>query len=289
MAWLIDPRKWDDPWYRSLPSDAREVFSFCLFGNVRTSIPGLVKGVSVVALSDGLAFTVEQTEHALNRALMPDDAGKAHLYFDATARVIRVPNAPKYNKCTNPNQLVGWFRAWRDVPECALKAAHLETVPAGVNLANAEMLRAWNRTFGPVIAARQNGVALSSYADLDSPRHHPQLTLQGFGKASESLPLSERESGSGSGSGSKALASLSEASPDSGNSRRRGNLTVVKESGGQHGASGSDGGVGPRENPDGAGGRPGGPTNGGAGGRGTGGAPAGGAPKARRKLPPGLE
>ena len=289
MAWLIDPRMWDDPWYRSLPSDAREVFKFVLFGNVRTSIPGLVKGVSVVALSDAVGFLVEQTEHALNRALMPDHDGKAHVYFDAVARVIRVPNAPKYNKCTNPNQLVGWFRAWRDVPDCALKVAHLDTVPAGVNLANAEMQRAWNRTFGPVIAARQNGVHLHTYADLDSPRNPGQLTLEGLAKASESLSLSEEKYESGSGSGSKAFASLTEASPKALNSMSRGNLPTGQESGGGHGASGLGNGVGPGGNSGGSGGGPGGVTNGSAGGGGARGAVAGAVPLARRKLPRGVD
>jgi len=291
MAWLIDPRMWDDPWYRSLPSDARQVFEFVLFGNVRTSIPGLVKGVSVVAISDGVGFLVEQTEIALNRAIMPDHDGKAHVYFDAVARVIRVPNAPKYNKCTNPNQLIGWFRAWRDVPDCALKVAHLDTVPAGVNLANAEMQRAWNRTFGPVIAARQNGVHLHTYADLDSPRNQGQLNLEGFDKASESLPISEErsESGSGSGSGSKAFASLTEASPKALNFIGRGNLPTGQENGGGHGASGLGNGVGPGGDVGGSGGGPGGASQGGAGGRGAGGAAAVEVPVARRKLPFGLE
>lgn len=198
MAWMIDPRLWDDPWYRSLPSDAREIWKVCLFGVFRTNLPGLCKNVSVLTLSEAVAFTPEQTRAALDRALAPDTEGKVHLYLDPAVRVARVPQAPMYNRADNPNVLVSWYRQWRDVPDCVLKFEHVASLKLGVNLAYTDkqgrhtMAAKWSETFEAVEREYQvTGVKLRSYVDLAERRSRPapvQAALKGFDTPPKGLP-----------------------------------------------------------------------------------------------------
>lgn len=182
MAWLTDPRKWDDAWWAGLSYGARMVWDACLTGPFRTVLPGLCRNVSALTLHDACAIrikrvhlrpTLEQTEEALAEALEPDDQGKVHLCFDPSVRVARIPMAPAYNHADNPNVLTAWYRAWRDIPDCELKFQHIESLRLGVNFAyrdkhgRSSMSDKWDATFGqPERAYRDGGKQLKTYVDL---------------------------------------------------------------------------------------------------------------------------
>ena len=228
MAWLTDPRKWDDDWWGGLSYGARMVWDACLTGPFRTVLPGLCRNVSVLTLHDvctskikheHLRPTVEQTEEAVLEALQPDDLGKTHFYLDRSARVARIPMAPAYNHADNPNVLTSWYRHWRDVPDCDLKFQHIESLRLGVNFAyrdkhgRAVMADKWAATFGqPEQAFRDGGRRLKTYVDLRE-RWVPSGTVTGTvpptvtGTVQETLPgifpsgsgIKDQDQGSGSG------------------------------------------------------------------------------------------
>jgi len=117
-------------------------------------------------LGETLARPVEFIQEGIEELLLPDKNGKQHFFWDSDSRVIRIPMAPKYQKAENPNQLLGWYRNWRDIPECQLKWDHLGTLPLGVNFENKNMRQLWAEIFGPIVDAHNRGVKLTSNAEL---------------------------------------------------------------------------------------------------------------------------
>lgn len=222
MAWLTDPRKWDDAWWAGLSYGARMVWDACLTGPFRTVLPGLCRNVSALTLHDACANrikrvhlrpTLQDTEDALAEALEPDEDGKVHFVFDSAVRVARIPMAPAYNHADNPNVLTAWYRAWRDIPDCELKFQHIESLRLGVNFAfrdkngRSTMADKWDATFGqPERAYRDGGKRLKTYVDLrerwvagrqEVEPPNPQTTLS-FSQGSAPAPVAP-PAGSGNG------------------------------------------------------------------------------------------
>jgi hypothetical protein len=203
MAWLTDPRKWDDDWWSGLSPNAARVWEACLTGPFRSVLPGLCRGVSASILYETCVLRVRRPERRgspeefatdLEELLQPDEHGKVHFYFDRSARVARIPMAPAYNHADNPNVLTAWYRAWRDVPDCDLKFQHIESLRLGVNFAFVDkhqrrtMSDKWEATFGqPERAYLDGGKKLKTYVDLrerwvhgkaaQEPDSNPQTSL----------------------------------------------------------------------------------------------------------------
>ncbi len=170
MGFLIDPRMWDDPWFRRLSLPAQGLWQLCLLSRIRTALPGLVANASEGILADTWGQPIEVVRAGIQELLLPDNLRKQHFFWDSEARVIRIPNAPKYQKADNPNMLAGWYKNWRDVPDCKLKWDHLESLRLGVNLNQDSMHSAWSDLFAPIVQAYDRGVMLTSYAELPTAR-----------------------------------------------------------------------------------------------------------------------
>jgi hypothetical protein len=100
-----------------------------------------------------------------------------HVELDARRRVLRVPNAPRYNPPANPNVLRGWWNQWREVPESPLKYRHIESLRAAVNFADPKLAAVWAETFGTVTEPSANRSATVSPA-VNGPVPEPLPTQE---------------------------------------------------------------------------------------------------------------
>lgn len=119
----INPLLWDDEWFVGLDDFDRAVWWGILSGPQVRSIPGLMVATAVT-LADFMRRPTDAVSAALARFAK---AGKVEL--DERARLLRVVNAPRWaaehGEPENPNVIKGWWRAWRELPDCETKRRHL--------------------------------------------------------------------------------------------------------------------------------------------------------------------
>lgn len=140
----IDPRMWDDERFATLSQPTKLVWLLILTGPHTTPLPGL-SNVGVAALAESSRYDADTVSRALaelSRAGMVE--------FNQTCRVLRVPNAPKYNPCSNPKVLKGWFSIFKSVPDCTEKFRHLASLRAAIPAEEPWANAAWAATFGSV-------------------------------------------------------------------------------------------------------------------------------------------
>ncbi len=140
----IHPQMWDDERFSSLSIEEKLVWIAILTGTQTTCLPGLaICGVAALAEASRLDIdTVSKAFDTLSRLGM--------IIFNQKSRVIRVPNAPKYNPCSNEKVLKGWFRCWKDIPECVEKYEHIASLREGLDTDRGWTTHAWAVTFGQV-------------------------------------------------------------------------------------------------------------------------------------------
>lgn len=148
----VDPRVWDDDKFIELSDDAQLLWLLVLTGPQTTIVPGLMTG-GLGTLSEVLRKGSERVSKAFEELLE-----KGLIEHDPKRRVLRVPNAPRYNEPANPNVLRGWFRAWRSAPESPLKYAHIGSLEAAIDQSSPHMARAWEETFGTIPQTLREGL-----------------------------------------------------------------------------------------------------------------------------------
>ena len=146
-VWLVDPKLWDDSKFLSLNPIGRLAWLCILTGAGRTALPGLTTNFDALTLASSLRFEVTECTFAIRDLLERDMA-----QYDPAVRVLRVPRAPRYAICRNPNMLAGWYRLWNSVPDCSLKYDHIGSLAECVNFTNVSMVERWDRTFGRIQA-----------------------------------------------------------------------------------------------------------------------------------------
>ena len=114
----IDPRIWGDEKFRRLSLEARYVFLHLLTGPHTTNLPGLAN-VGFAGLAESCEMEAEAFGEAFGEVLR-EGLAKA----DLAARVVSVPNAPKYNRPESPNVVKSWAAQFDEISECALKYEH---------------------------------------------------------------------------------------------------------------------------------------------------------------------
>lgn len=141
----IDPRFWDDERMASQSHEAKLLFLYLLTGPHTNTLPGIYV-VGVGAIADGLRMTAEHVE-----ALLQTLEGLGRVERDKATRVIRIPNAPRYNHAENARVVRSWWKQWQSLPECRSKHAHmwslLEGIPADGHERAAQSIAVWNETF----------------------------------------------------------------------------------------------------------------------------------------------
>lgn len=148
MAYYIDQRIWDDEKFLSLEDPARILFVLLLTGPQRSSLPGLQRG-TVISLSETLKRCASEIERAMRSLELNGMA-----IVDRKARVICLPNAPKYTIPPTANHLKGWWFAWQELPTCQEKINHVPRLQKAINLANNKVRHTWEQTFNKVLTHR---------------------------------------------------------------------------------------------------------------------------------------
>lgn len=153
----IDPRLWDDERFVELTAVQKLVWLYVLTGPHTTSLPGLWI-VGIGELVDGLRFPNKSIREALSVL-----EGTGMLVYNPHYRLIRVPNAPKYNRPDNARVLKSWFRLWQEIPDCQQKFDHLGSLQQCITMpakdseeeqSAAPLTSAWLALFGSVPVPR---------------------------------------------------------------------------------------------------------------------------------------
>jgi hypothetical protein len=167
VAWQIDPKIADDPWFmEDLNRETQALFTFLLICPLRTTLPGLYKNISVAIVADTWKQPIAEVQPIFQRLLEPCSEGRRHVLYDARARVLRIPSAPKWNHGPGDKILAAWFRCWCAVPDCDLKWDHLDGIRDAVNLHNPKVAARWQTTFEPLFARRATGLRSVRPIDL---------------------------------------------------------------------------------------------------------------------------
>ena len=151
----VDPRVWDDDKFIELSDDAKLLWLLILTGPQTSYVPGLMTtGIGTLAevLRKGSGEGFERVSKAFQELL---EMGL--IEHDPKYRVLRVPNAPRYNPPDNPNVLRGWFRIWKSAPESPLKYAHISSIFESLGDPGPAMRKAWDETFGTVLQTLPEG------------------------------------------------------------------------------------------------------------------------------------
>lgn len=153
----IDPRLWDDEKFVELTTAEKLLWLYLLTGPHTTSLPGLWT-VGLGELVDGLRIPAKHVEDGLRKL---ERMGR--LVLNPRLRLVRIPNAPRYNRPDNARVLKSWFKLWSDIPECQQKYDHLESLRASVFATGSEdgadeqvtrgvaLVAQWEATFGAIL------------------------------------------------------------------------------------------------------------------------------------------
>lgn len=156
----INPLLWDDPWFVGLDDFDRVVWFAILTGPQVRNIPGLMIATAAT-LADFIRRPVDAVTAALSRFV---GAGKVER--DENARLLRVVNAPRWaaehGEPENPNVIKGWWRSWKELPDCETKRRHLLGLREAFTIArtravDAPIPKAQQDTAPAVVAARGAG------------------------------------------------------------------------------------------------------------------------------------
>lgn len=140
----VEPRMWDDERFATLTKDGKLTWLCVLTGPHTTSLPGLLV-CGLATLSESMRDDIDTVSKAVREL-----SAAGMLRFNATVRVVQVPNAPKYNPCPNPKVLKGWLSVWKSVPDCAEKFNHVDRLRDALDAAQPWVAGAWAETFGAV-------------------------------------------------------------------------------------------------------------------------------------------
>lgn len=199
----INPLLWDDDWFIGLDDFHRLVWQAILTGPQVRNIPGLMVA-SAVTLADFMRRSPEAVAGALAKFTAD---GKVEL--DERARMLRVVNAPKWaaehGEPENPNVVKGWWRAWKELPDCDVKRRHLAGLRDAFVVArdrsvagerDAEKARTrtalwdstWTTTFGTAPRPRDTGSGTVSRTMPEPFQNGPGTTREPFPEPSSDPP-----------------------------------------------------------------------------------------------------
>lgn len=140
----VDTRLWDDERVAPLSALAKLTWLCLLTGPHTTGLPGLYS-CGIATLSESMREGIDTVSKAV-----ADLVATGMVQFNPTVRVVRVPNAPRYNPCSNEKVLKGWFALWKSIPDCAEKFSHIERLRDALDPSSSWVEKGWAGTFGTV-------------------------------------------------------------------------------------------------------------------------------------------
>lgn len=114
---LVQRRIWNDAGFRRLSKpapNARDLFLYLLTNPHATQIPGLV-ALGESAMAEDLEWPLAGLRKALAEL---ETVGMVKV--DRAARLLWLPNGMKHNAPKSPDNVLGWAKHWRMLPECDL-------------------------------------------------------------------------------------------------------------------------------------------------------------------------
>jgi len=140
----VDTRLWDDERVAPLSALAKLTWLCLLTGPHTTGLPGLYS-CGLATLSESMREGIDTVSKAVEALV-----ATGMVQFNPTVRVVRIPNAPKYNSCPNEKVLKGWLALWKSIPDCAEKFAHIERLRDSLDHSSPWVAKGWAGTFGTV-------------------------------------------------------------------------------------------------------------------------------------------
>lgn len=155
----VSPDIWDDEWFIDQDDAMRDLWWIMITGKQVLPIPGL-QNVGPGALAEKLRRGSETVSELFRKLIQ-----EGRIEYDERLQVVRVPRAPFHNLPDNPNQVRGWWNAWKRMPNSALKYRHIASLKAALEQTISEIeeakrgafLKAWEDTFGTVPEPFPNG------------------------------------------------------------------------------------------------------------------------------------
>lgn len=161
----VSRRVWGSSDFRALSApkpNAQTLWFRLLTGPELDMIPGLFP-LREAGLAEALGWPVA----ALRRCLT-EITSRGMATYDKLAGLVWVPRAIGHNPPDNPNVIVGWKVAWKDLPDCALKESAKS------------YLMGWAQARGDVWAKVMSNVTGNPF-----PQPCPQPFGEGYGKQDE--------------------------------------------------------------------------------------------------------
>jgi hypothetical protein len=185
----VDPSLWDDESFLELGDDAQSIWLLLLTGPQTCQIPGL-QLADAYTLASARRWPVERVQIAINEiaAKRSSRTGQPMAEFDARLRVVRLPNAPRFNAPANPSVLVGWWKEWQRFPASPLKWRHIQSIKESIDFDEFSTVggsmkssfdTVWKRTFDTVSntvsdTMRTPCVTQSAHQDQDQDQDQDQ-------------------------------------------------------------------------------------------------------------------
>jgi len=136
---------WGDAKFRALsapPPNARDLWVYLVTGPHNGVIPGLFAG-GEAALAEALEWPLEAF-----RECFAEISAKGMAKADWKARLVWLPNAARHNLPASPNVVVGWGKAFDELPECALKREAFAGLQATLGAMPEGFRKAFRKAFG---------------------------------------------------------------------------------------------------------------------------------------------
>ena len=196
----INASMWSDDKFVMLTESAQRLWCFLLTGpHTNGWVPGLfVAGIGSVA--EGARVRGQRMDESAAAVTFKELLDFRMVEHDPQRMLIRIPHAPRWSPPGNPNVLKGWWRRWRDLPECVLKYRHVGSLREGFQKANRSKPDAWDSVWATTFDS----------APVLSHTNQQDLWDSGLLKPFERYE-SGTGSGSGSGTGSRSLSKAIEA------------------------------------------------------------------------------
>lgn len=212
MSEVITPAMWDDADFANSAIETRIAWLWLLTGPLTSgSVPGLmVAGPAVVA--EGARISVESARKALD-----DLRALEFIDVDERARLIRIPNAPRYKGCGAVNVVRGWFRRWKAIPESRLKYEHVASLES---VCTPKWSAAWAETFG----SEETRKTIRKGSRSIPNDHHNDHSDE------NPTPITDHRDGPITGSGSVTVTATGSASDSDSDVRDRDVATTVTNS-----------------------------------------------------------
>lgn len=131
------------PWFRRLSANAKLVIITLTAGPCATGCPGLTEADAYTLVSL-VGLDVTEVQKALAELVK---AGVADV--DDDHRVVRLPWVPRMRTISSYKTLIGWFKVWKEIPDCPAKYDHIASLKEGTEPGEG-MAEAWAKTFGAV-------------------------------------------------------------------------------------------------------------------------------------------